>query len=90
MTTPKSQSARLKIRFLTGVLLLAWALGGFGWVWFARALDFTVGDWTFNFWMAAQGSLLLFLGITILNAWYFNRLDKKASEAEEQASNTAH
>lgn len=81
---------RPKIRLFSGVLLLSWSLAAFGWVWFARDLDIKIGEWPINFWMAAQGSLLLFLGITILNAWYFNRLDKKASEAEEQASNTAH
>lgn len=79
-----------KIRLFSGVLLLSWSLAAFGWVWFARDLDIKIGEWPINFWMAAQGSLLLFLGITILNAWYFNRLDKEASDAEEQASNTAH
>lgn len=85
MATPESQSARLKIRFLTGVLYLAWALVGFGWVWFARALDFTIGDWTLNFWVAAQGSILFFLLITVVNAWLVNRWEKEVRDEEAQA-----
>jgi putative solute:sodium symporter small subunit len=82
--TPQSQSIRRKIRLLTGVLLLVWALAGLGWVWFARALDFTIWDWTFNFWMAAQGSVLFFLLITVVNAWLLNRWEKETPDEEAQ------
>ncbi len=77
---------RQKIRLFSVVLLLCWSFAAFGWVWFARDLEIKIGEWPINFWMAAQGSLLLFLGITIVNAWYFNRLEKEASEAKEPAS----
>jgi putative solute:sodium symporter small subunit len=90
VASPKSQSARLKIRFLTGVLYLAWALVGFGWVWFARALDFTIGDWTLNFWVAAQGSILFFLLITVVNAWLVNRWEKEVQDEEAQAPPSSH
>ncbi len=82
-------STHQKIRLFSVVLLLSWSLAAFGWVWFARDLDIKIGEWPINFWLAAQGSLLLFLGITILNAWYFNRLGGKATEAEDEAPNTA-
>ena len=89
MSTPRAIAIRRKIRRLNWGLLCTWALASFAWVPFARDLDFRWGDWTFNFWMAAQGSLLIFLGITILNAWYFNRLEKETTEAEDPAPNTA-
>lgn len=82
-------SKRLKIRLFSAVLLLSWSLAAFGWVWFARDLDIKIGEWPINFWMAAQGCLLIFLVITVLNAWYFNRLEKEATEAEDSAPNTA-
>lgn len=82
-------STRQKIRLFSGVLLLSWSLAAFGWAWFARDLNIKIGEWPINFWMAAQGSLLIFLGITILNAWYFNRLEKETTEAEDPAPNTA-
>ena len=82
-------STRQKIRLFSGVLLLSWSLAAFGWVWFARDLNIKIGEWPINFWMAAQGSLLIFLGITILNAWYFNRLEKETTEAEDEAPNAA-
>lgn len=88
VATPQSQSIRRKIRLLTGGLLLVWALAGFGWVWFARALDFTIGDWTFNFWMAAQGSVLFFLLITVVNAWLVNRWETETPDEEAKASSS--
>ena len=83
MTPPKTLPLRRKIRLLTAVLLLAWALAAFGWVWFARDLDFKIGDWTVNFWMAAQGSVLVFLLLTVVNAWCINRWEK---DLEDEAS----
>ena len=78
---------RQKIRLLTAALLLAWALAAFGWVWFARLLNIKIGDWSLNFWMAAQGSVLVFLLITVLNAWLVNRWE--AALAKEQAASEA-
>ena len=77
VTSPKSLSIRRKIRVFTGCLLGVWALVAFGWVWFARALDFKIGEWTFNFWMAAQGSLLVYGLIIAYYAWAMNRLDRE-------------
>ncbi|PUE54015.1 hypothetical protein B9Z37_05395 [Limnohabitans parvus II-B4] len=85
VTTARFLSIRQKIRLLTGVLLLVWALVSFGWVWFARALDFKIGDWTFNFWMAAQGSLLVFLLLIVVNAWCVNRWEKEQQDKEAQS-----
>ncbi len=81
---------RRKIRLLTGVLLLIWALVSFGWVWFARGLDLKMGDWTLNFWMAAQGSLLVFLLLTVVNAWCINRWEKEQQDKEAQVPTSLH
>jgi putative solute:sodium symporter small subunit len=76
-------SIRQKIRWLTGALLTVWALASFGWVWFARDLDHKVGNWHINFWMGAQGSLLIFLLVTMVHAWVVNHLEKQAKAEEE-------
>ena len=89
MKPTRAHVLRQRIRHTTRVLLAIWLVVGFAWVPFARDLNFSFFNWTFNFWMAAQGSLLIFLGITILNAWYFNRLEKETTEAEDPAPNTA-
>lgn len=80
--TRRTLSVRQKIRLFTGVLLLVWAVTAFGWVWFARALDFKIGEWSVNFWMAAQGSVLIFLLLTVLNAWCINRWEKDLENEE--------
>ncbi|MBP6276821.1 MAG: DUF4212 domain-containing protein [Limnohabitans sp.] len=90
VTSPKSLSIRRKIRVFTGCLLGVWALVAFGWVWFARALDFKIGDWTFNFWMAAQGSLLVFLLLTVVNAWCVNRWEKEQQDEEAKTPTSSH
>jgi putative solute:sodium symporter small subunit len=72
-----------KIRRLEWGLLCIWCLGSFGWIPFARDLSFRFGDWTFNFWMAAQGSVLLFLLLTVVNAWLVNRWEKELADLTE-------
>jgi len=76
---------RQKIRLCTGLLLLTWALVSFGWVWFARDLNLMMGDWPLNFWIAAQGSILVFLLITVVNARCVNRWEKQAQADEHHA-----
>jgi putative solute:sodium symporter small subunit len=53
-------------------------------------LDFTIGDWTLNFWVAAQGSILFFLLITVVNAWLVNRWEKEVQDEEAQAPPSSH
>ncbi len=86
MPTPKSLKIRRKILLFRGALLLAWAFVAFGWVWFTPSLDFKIGDWRVNFWMAAQGSLLFFLLITVLNAWVVNRWEAQIQVEEAKGT----
>jgi putative solute:sodium symporter small subunit len=90
VTNPKTALIRRKIRVFTGLLLMAWAVAAFGWVWFARDLNFKIGEWTVNFWMAAQGSLLVFLLLTVLNALCINRWEKELRDEEAKAPPSSH
>ncbi len=77
MFTHASQPPRSQrnLRRLTAVLLLLWAAASFGVGYWARELSFLWGDWPFSFWMTAQGSVLVFLAITVIYAIVANRLD---------------
>ncbi|MFZ5547309.1 MAG: DUF4212 domain-containing protein [Pseudomonadota bacterium] len=57
-------------------LLLVWALVTFGVAWNARALSFSWFGWPFSFWVAAQGALLVYLGLVAVYAWAARRLDE--------------
>ena len=59
-----------------------WLVLGFAWVPFARDLNFSFFNWTFNFWLAALGSVLVFLLLTVVNAWLINRWEKELQTLE--------
>ena len=71
---------------LRAVLCAVWAAAAFGASYFARDLRATVlvGGWPFDYWLAAQGTVLLFIGIVACYAWSMNRLERR-----EQALGTA-
>lgn len=77
---PISPALQKRQRRLTIVLLLVWVATSFGPAFFARQLSFEVWGWPFHFWMAAQGSILIFLAIVVVYAWLMNRW-----EAQETA-----
>ena len=54
-------------------LLFVSVLASFGMAFFARDLGQTVAGWPLNFWLAAQGSVLVFIGIVVVYAWWMNR-----------------
>jgi cation/acetate symporter len=56
-------------------LLLVWFLGSFGVVFFAHDLQQTLVGWPISYWFAAQGSLLIFILIVAVYAWFANRAD---------------
>jgi putative solute:sodium symporter small subunit len=55
-------------------LLALWAAVSFGVCFFARDLQFMVGSWPFGYWMAAQGSVLIFIAILVVYATAMKRL----------------
>ncbi|MET3134852.1 putative solute:sodium symporter small subunit [Oxalobacteraceae bacterium GrIS 1.11] len=66
-----------KTRRLTAMLLVLWLFTGFCTIFFARELfTFSLFGWPLSFYMAAQGSLLIYLAIIGLYAWRMRRLDR--------------
>ncbi len=74
--TPIRQRYWRKTLKLTAALLLVWFVVSFVVSYFARELDFSFLGWPFSFWMAAQGSLLVYGLIIAGYAWAMNRLDR--------------
>ena len=59
---------------LTGVLLAVWFVATFVICWYARELQsFTIIGFPFSFYMAAQGSLIIY----VLIIWYYARTMNK-------------
>ena len=53
-------------------LLVLWFMASFGVVFFANDLQFVVADWPVGLWFAAQGSVLIFIAIVGIFAWWAN------------------
>lgn len=67
---------------LTALLMLAWFVVSFVLTFFARELNFRFFGWPFSYWVAAQGGILVYLGIVALYAHLAHRLDKLHGVAE--------
>lgn len=65
---------RCRAACLRAALLLLWAVAAFGTSWFARDLQTIVLGWPLNYWLLAQGGVLVFIAIGMLDAWAMNRL----------------
>ncbi len=62
---------------------VVWAAASFGVVFFAHELDQVLAGWPLNYWLAAQGAVLVFIGIVVFNAWWMNRAEAQPpSDAE--------
>ena len=76
-----------RVKRLRWILLLVWGSVTFGVAFFARDLSFNVLDKPFGFWMAAQGSVLVFLAITWVYALLVNRWEQQTqTDAETSAA----
>jgi putative solute:sodium symporter small subunit len=81
--SPDTGSQRLaaywrSARRLTMILLGIWFLVTFSVIFFARSLsEFTLFGWTFSYYMAAQGTLFVYLAIVGFHAWAMARLDQR-------------
>ncbi|MEO5765487.1 MAG: DUF4212 domain-containing protein [Casimicrobiaceae bacterium] len=60
---------------ITGILLVIWFLVTYVLCFFARELQFNFFGWPFAFYMAAQGSLIIYVIIIWYYAQYMNKLD---------------
>jgi len=72
--------------FITGVLLFIWFIATFVLGFYARDLSFNFFGWPFAFYMAAQGSLIIYVVIIWYYARYMNNLDLEydVHEGEEE------
>lgn len=77
--------------WLKAGLLLLWALVSFVATYFARDLQVLVfGGWPLGYWIAAQGAVLVFIGIVVAYGWAMNRFERQDAERREaQASQAA-
>jgi putative solute:sodium symporter small subunit len=60
---------------ITGILLAVWFVATFVVAYLARDLSFSFFGWPFSFYMAAQGSLVIYVVIIWYYAHYMNKLD---------------
>jgi cation/acetate symporter len=77
MTNPERQRRTgrsfVGLASLRGWLLCCWFVTSFGIVFFAHDLQLVVAGWPLSYWFAAQGSVLIFILIVALFAWFANR-----------------
>jgi putative solute:sodium symporter small subunit len=79
-------------------LLLIWLYVSFIPSFFARDLAMEVNGWPLYFWMAAQGSVLVFAAIVVIYAWHMNHweveevvaLPMTTQDLPDAGSNGAH
>jgi putative solute:sodium symporter small subunit len=63
---------------ITAILLAIWFVVTFVEGWFARELNnISFFGFPLGFYMSAQGSLIIYVVIIGVYAWYMNRLDKE-------------
>jgi putative solute:sodium symporter small subunit len=68
---------------LTLKLLCVWLVLTFALIFFARDLQFQFFGWPFGFWAAAQGVLLVYLGLIAFYAHAMNRLDSAYETSDD-------
>ncbi len=68
--------------YITAILMAVWFVVTFVLAYFARDLNFIFFGWPFSFWMAAQGSLIIYVVIIWYYAKYMNNLDQEHGVAE--------
>lgn len=69
---------------ITSILLAIWFVVTYVVSYFARDLAFNFAGWPFSFWMAAQGSLVIYVVIIWYYARYMNKLDIEHGVSEEE------
>ena len=82
--TPEAFASRVNL--LRWSLLLAWGSITFGVAYFARDLDVILFGAPVGFWMAAQGSVLLFLIIVWTYALLVNQWEKQTAAKPTSAT----
>ncbi len=84
---PARQRYWVRVRTLTMALLCIWFAVNLGVIFFARELaSLTLGGWPMPFYMAAQGTTLIYLLIIGGYAYAVNRLEREAGTAPGKES----
>ena len=78
---------RRKVRRLTLVCMLLWSAATLAPVLLART-DMSLGHWPLDFWLAAQGSVLMYLLIVSVYAWLVNRWERQAGQCAFETPGT--
>ncbi|WP_407059779.1 DUF4212 domain-containing protein [Comamonas composti] len=74
---------------LKAALLAVWALASFGVVYFARDLQSLMPDWPLAYWLAAQGSVLMFLVVLIVYCLAMSHLERRGARSGTAPSHGA-
>jgi len=74
---------RKKTNRLSAVLMLVWVVVSFVMPFYARELNWPFFDWPFGFWMAAQGSILIYIVIVVVYAYRMNKLEDDYQQADD-------
>jgi putative solute:sodium symporter small subunit len=74
-------SANLRI---TAILLTVWLFVTFGLGYCARDLNFTFFGWPFGFWVASQGSLVVYGLIVWFYSRHMSKLDRQYGVDEDE------
>ncbi len=72
--------------WLKAGLLAVWALVSFVASYFARALHFDVAGWSFSYWLASQGAVLIFIAIVWIYCLAMNRFERQDAQAAAAAA----
>jgi putative solute:sodium symporter small subunit len=73
-----------RTRKMTALLLALWLVASFCAVFFARELTgLTLFGWPLSFYLAAQGTSLVYLAIIGVYAWRMRRIDREATRKEQ-------
>ena len=84
--TEKHRDYWRKNLVLSGILLFIWFLVTYVMAWYARPLaEINFFGWPLSFYMAAQGSLIIYVIIIAVYAWQMrkNDLEHDVAEGEE-------
>ncbi len=73
-----SDLTRIKTRRLTLLLLLVWAGTTVLPLVLARHPSWQIAGWPLDFWVAAQGSILVYLVLVVFYAWQVNRWERES------------
>jgi len=80
--SPAARRHWRRTRLLTLALLAVWAAVAFGATAFARELDFPFFGWPFDFWLAAQGGVIVFVVLVAVYARAMAHVDRALAREE--------